>query len=203
MTPRVFNRFVIPAILAAVACVPVTLGAAGARADDAAARFTALAIVQGGPGAAVPVTIVINKWSSDADRDRLLTTLTEQGSKKLLDALSDMPQIGSIASPGSVGIQIRFARQSTLPGGGQHITLLTDRPMGFLEAANMGRSTDYPFAAIDLKILPDGSGSGTASLATKISLDRDTNTIVLENYTIQPVQLTGVKRLGGDSKKAK
>jgi hypothetical protein len=157
--------------------------------------FSALAVVQGGPGAAVPVNIVINQWSTAADENKLLEALSAgQSGKKLLDLLEDMPTLGSIAAPGSVGIQLRFARRSATGAGGEHITLLANRPLGFAEAAAQARSTDYPFTIIDLNVNGRGEGQGTVSLATKINMDRDTHTIVLENYDIQPIQLTSVKR---------
>jgi hypothetical protein len=189
---RVLVRTVLLTLGIAVALAART--PAASRADQRE-RFTALAVLQGGPGAAVPVDIVINRWSSDADRDRLLNTLTEQGSKKLLDLLQDMPEIGSLATPGSVGIQVRFAQRTTLPTGAERIMLLTDRPMAFFEMANQTRSTEYPFSVIQLQINSNGRGEGTASLATKIRMDADTKTIVLENYDIRPVTLTGIRRL--------
>jgi len=83
-----------------------------------------------------------------------------------------------------------------MPGkdGGQQITLITDRRIGFWEASRQPRSIDYPFTVIDLRLNGDGEGEGKMSLATKIIADKNSNTIVLENYDLTPVQLTNVKR---------
>jgi hypothetical protein len=40
----------------------------------------------------------------------------------------------------------------------------------------------------------DGQGEGRLSLATKIIADKKRQTIILENYGIQPVLLTNVRR---------
>jgi hypothetical protein len=48
---------------------------------------------------------------------------------------------------------------------------------------------------IELRLNADGQGEGKMSVATKIIHDKDHNTITLENYDIQPVQLTNVKRV--------
>ena len=74
------------------------------------------------------------------------------------------------------------------------MTLITDRRIGFWEASRQPRSIDYPFTVIELRLNGDGEGEGKMSVATKIIADKQSNTIVLENYDLQPVLLTSVKR---------
>lgn len=62
------------------------------------------------------------------------------------------------------------------------------------EAANRPRTIDYPFTVIQMHMNPDGQGEGRLSLATKIIADKKRQTIILENYGIQPVLLTNVRR---------
>jgi hypothetical protein len=168
---------------------------AASAANRLPLRFTALAVAQGGRQSTLPVEILIQRWSTDAERDGALDALTEKGSQQFLSALSKLPRVGSFSTPGSVGYDIRLARHAVVPGSGEKITLITDRPMSFVETANQTRSTEYPFTVISLTVKPDGSGTGSVTLATKITMDRDTNTIVMENYDIKPVQLTGVRRV--------
>ena len=40
----------------------------------------------------------------------------------------------------------------------------------------------------------DGTGEGKMSIATKITIDKKRETIVLENYGTQPVRLNNVRR---------
>ena len=72
--------------------------------------------------------------------------------------------------------------------------LVTDRPINFREAVNQPRSFDYPFTVIELRLNKDGEGEGKMSVATKVIPDKEQNVITLENYDLQPVQLTNVKR---------
>ncbi len=72
--------------------------------------------------------------------------------------------------------------------------LVTDRPIGFREAVNQPRSFEYPFTVIELRLNKDGEGEGKMSVATKVIYDKEHNMIALENYDVQPVQLTNVKR---------
>jgi hypothetical protein len=81
-----------------------------------------------------------------------------------------------------------------LPDGGERVVLITDRRIGFWEAANQPRSIDYPFTVIELRLNRDGEGEGKMSIATKIMLDKKENMITLENYETSPVRLTNVRR---------
>ena len=47
---------------------------------------------------------------------------------------------------------------------------------------------------IDMRINSAGKGEGRLLIGAKIQMDRDTKTIVLEDYATQPVMLQSVKR---------
>jgi hypothetical protein len=72
--------------------------------------------------------------------------------------------------------------------------LATDRYISFWEATNRPRTVDYPFTVIDLRIGPNGEGEGKMSLFAKVIPDKESNTIVLENYGTQPVLLKNVRK---------
>jgi hypothetical protein len=180
--------------------VPVAVAltlSSGLHAQDAVDRFTALAVNMNatGGGASGTVDITVTRWSTDAERDKLTTVLLEQGPDKLLSALRDMPRTGSISSTGNIGFNLRFARREPAPGGGERIVLLTDRPISFSEASANQRSMDYPFSLVELRLNAQGEGEGKWSAATKIMADRVNKTMVLENWSSQPVMLTSVKRM--------
>lgn len=169
---------------------------ATAQTSGVPERFTAFAVNMGTPGptGAGTVEIAVNRWSTDAERDRLLSVLLEKGPDKLLDALRDMRRVGYIRTPNSIGYDLRFARRVPAEDGGERIVLATDRYITFWEAANRPRSIDYPFTVIELHIGRDGEGEGKMSLATKITADKKNGLIVLENYATQPVLLKSVRR---------
>ncbi len=145
-------------------------------------------------GAAGTIEIAADRWSSDKDRDRLMKVLMDKGPDKLLDVLQDLPRVGYFRAPGNLGWDIHFARKIRLPDGGERVVLVTDRRIGFWEASRRPRSIDYPFTVIELRLNRDGEGEGKLSLATKIIPDKENNIITLENYDIQPVLLTTVRR---------
>lgn len=183
-----------------VALAAVMAGAFAARAELAAQSnqpaevFTAFAVNMSGVGAAGSgtVDIVIERWSSKAEEERLRKVFEEKGPEKLLDALQDTKRVGYIRTPQSIGWDLRFATQVKDDEGGRRIFIVTDRPIGFREAANRPRSIDYPFTFIEMHLDRNGEGEGKASVATKITMNTRTNTIELENYGTQPVLLTKV-----------
>src|SRR6267142_2566602 len=99
----------------------------------------------------------------------------------------------NMGSPG-LADDLHYSRKFSLPDGGERVILATDRYIGFWEASNRPRSIDYPFTVIELHIGPDGVGEGKMSIATKIDVDKEHRTIVLENYQTQPVLLQSVRR---------
>jgi hypothetical protein len=195
MRNRSAIRFTIQgsAVALALALLPVV---ARAQTQGTPERFTATAINFDNPtgSAAGSVELVVNRWSTEAERDRLLTSLMEKGPDKLLDTLQHMPRIGYIRTPNSVGYDLRYARRVPGEDGGEKITLATDRPIGFWEAQARPRTLDYPFTVIELHMNRDGEGEGKLSIATRITADSDNKTIVLEDYATQPVLLQHVRR---------
>lgn len=189
--PGLYPR--ISAVATAVAAAALLSLSAHAQTNGAGERFIANAVNMN-RGAAGNIEIVVERWSTDANRDKLMKVMMDKGPDKLLDVLQDMPRMGYFRAPGQVGIDIHFARRLPLPEGGERVVLVTDRRIGFWEAANQPRSIDYPFTVIELRLNRDGEGEGKMSLATKIIADKENNIVTLENYDTQPVMLNNVKR---------
>jgi hypothetical protein len=162
--------------------------------NSARERFSAVAVNTStvGRNGAGQVDITIDRWTTDAERDRLVSIFKEKGPKALLSALQDMKPVGGISTPGNIAYDLRYASQ--LPGedGGRRIIIATDRPIGFWEAVDQPRSTDYPFLLIELRLDKNGQGEGKLSVATKLTLND--NVLVIENYANQPVMLNEVRQ---------
>jgi hypothetical protein len=159
-------------------------------------RFTALA-VNTTRGGTAQIEIAVNRWSTDAERKRLLMTLADKGPDKLLDTLKDMPKVGFIRQTSSIGWDLRYSRHTPLPDGGESVVVATDRPISGWEAINQPRTIDYPFTVVELHLNASGEGEGKMSYATKITADKKTDSIVLENWGTSPVLLQGVHREAG------
>jgi hypothetical protein len=184
------------AAAAASALLMVNIAAAPSAQSNMAGpeKYTAFAvdISNTTPRAkASPVDITINRWSTDAERERLMSVFREKGQDALLQALQKLPVVGGINTPGSLRYDIHYARQKPGAENSKTIFLMTDRYISGFEAINRPRSIDYPFTLIQLQLDKDGKGVGKASIATKIT-QTDENTIELENFSNQPVMLNDV-----------
>lgn len=142
------------------------------------------------------VDISVTRWSTAAERDRLLATLFKKGQDELVRTLQDMRPVGRIYSPGSIGYDLRYSEQRPGADGGRVIVFATDRPMSFRELVNQPRSADYPFTWIQLQMRSDGTGEGSLAVAARITGEeraRGARLIEVENYALQPVRLQSVR----------
>lgn len=158
-------------------------------------RFTALAIP---PSIGPPVSqvdIIVERWSTEAERDQLLTAIRESKTKGALDVLRKLPRVASFGATGFIGYPARFAWKEKGEDGIERITIITDRNISFGEAVNQPRSVEYPITYIDLRLKPNGEGEGDAYVAAQLAFDRFRKSIIVENYDFQSVKLTALKRL--------
>ena len=187
--------------VAAVATAALSLWAVGSAVEVRAAappleRLEATTVNMsniGRPGAD-RVEIVIERWSSEHDRDALISTLKDKGSDAMLSALQKLPRVGYIrrGGGGTIGWDLHFARERKLEDGGRQIVVATDRPMSFWEAAHRPRSADYDFTLADIRFDGDGKGVGKLTVAAKISVNKE-GAIEIENFATEPVRLTDVR----------
>jgi len=193
------------ALLAAAAALTLVLRDAAAQ-NKAIEEFTAVAFntntrpTQPQPNrpSSAQLNIRIERWSTDAERDKLLAILKQQQSniastnQELLKALQQMPSVGSIREATTLAWDLRFARQAPLDDGGRRIVLGTDRPMPFWEVVNQPRSSEYPFTLIEMRVDKENRGEGKLLADTRLFIDPQSHDVVLEHYDLQPVRLTQV-----------
>jgi hypothetical protein len=135
--PRPFRRAVLIAVAFSAATLSLSLHAQTMGTPE---RYTANAINMD-RGAAGTIELVVNRWSTDKDRDRLMSVLMSKGPEKLLDVLQGMPRAGYIKTPDRIGWDLDF---TWLPRAGRRRArvLRADRRIGFWEAANRPRTID-------------------------------------------------------------
>jgi len=184
-----------------LAILPLAVAAAWVASPALADKTPALslrafAVNMSGPAPvqAGTLDIVIERWSTDAEQERLHNTLVEKGSDGLLAALQKIkPRAGYIRTSTSLGWDIHFAREQPYGDGGRRVIIATDRPMSFWELATKPRSSEYEFILADIRLSKDGKGDGKLAPAAKLEWNADTRTIEIENYGIEPVRLTQVQ----------
>ena len=147
-------------------------------------------------GSGEPITIELLKWSTDADRDRLLSVLAWYGDKEVA---ASMQTVGYLWTSASAGYSIRYAYKVAAADGSQRIILLTDRKLGYYSAdawkpSAAATGDDRPFSVIELRVNRAGQGEGKTSLTTKTVVDPASKSLALDNYAAQPVILKGVAK---------
>jgi hypothetical protein len=183
-------------VVAASGVAVILLGPTVVRSQNKKESFTGFAINTNGRTATATVDFTIERWSTDAEREQLLAIIKEHKDPTdvLLRALQKLPKVGYIRGTQTLGWDLHYAHQSPLDEGGRRIVLATDRPIGFWEARNAGRTMDYPFTIVEVRLDKNDRGEGKILAGTKIFIDKK-NTLVLENYGQQPVRFNEIKPL--------
>ncbi len=191
MNPRRFFMLVVAVMAIAFATPALT--------QDQEERYAGLAQHLGtGPSGQTPIQIVITRWSSIEETQKLVDILAKDGHEKFSEALGDTEETGFLRFPGArtpfPSVRLHLARQFQ-DGDKRTIMLATNRPVGFLEAARGDRSLDYDLTMLQLEFDgADADGTGVFIIGAEISIDTDTHKLTIENMSSQPVQIRGLKK---------
>jgi hypothetical protein len=186
------SRAVLPLLIAAAAALP--LGSSRAAADDKALlRLRAWAVNLNNGARTNTMEIVIERWSTEEEIEKLRGILIEQGGDKLLPAVQKVkPRCGYVRTTNTLGWDLQFARETTLEDGTRKIVIGTDRPISFWEARNNPRLSDYEFSLAEIRLPKEGKGQGKAITAAKLSWNKQSQTLEIENYQREPVRLNEI-----------
>jgi hypothetical protein len=154
--------------------------------------YSGTAIGTGGPAGAKSIgfTLRVNRYTSDEEVDQLATLLKEKGPDALRSAMEKL-DVGRINPTGSVGNQIAVARKRQA-GSETIVTIVTARNMPFIELYRGGRTKDYPFGFLQLKLNDKGEGSGQIMAAGKIRFDKKKGHYEIESYGNQYIKAVNV-----------
>jgi hypothetical protein len=181
--------------IGATVCGAALLMAAVTLRAQTAEVFSATASVKGAGGgsASVPVTITVDRKMAQAEADKLAAAFKAGGAAALRKALTGVPPTGTIRVGAGTATPTRIAIERAT-GAGRLLTLVTDQPVLFVGAALPGAKSQagYDFAVIDLEVDANGGGSGTLAPAAKIKMNG--TAYVVEDYGVELVRLTGVKK---------
>jgi hypothetical protein len=181
-------------------CIALPIGAARVAEQpkpqlDLPVQYAAVAIGLSGPaaGKSFGMSIYIDVVSSDGEVEELIGTLKHKGQDNLVEALDNLKDKGRVAPTGTVGTGMRVVRIRPTKDGGQHIMLLTNRPISFGELYNGTRSRDYPFGIVILNVDKDGKGTGLFDPLCKMKFNKK-NELEVERYGQRPFRLANVYR---------
>ena len=155
--------------------------------------YSGFAMATGGAagGKSVPFDFRINRYATDEEVDQLAVLLKEKGPAALRNKL-DKADLGRINPVGSVGNQIAVARKRQV-GSDTVITIVTARRMSFAELYQGGRSKDYPYGFLQVKLNEKGEGAGQIMVAAKIRFDKKKGHYEIESYGNPYVKAVNVR----------
>jgi|KBSMisStandDraft_5_1062788.scaffolds.fasta_scaffold815436_1 hypothetical protein len=188
-TMRTYTRspfVLVPSIVGLISLSTLAVAAAGET-------FTATAQVKsaGGVTASAPVTVSIDRLSTDADRDALIAAVKKGGTDSARALLLPRPPIGTVkVGANSTAIKYAYAR----PGaGGRVITIVTGSPIAYVGASVPGAPAKSGFylGLLVLDVPASGAGHGELSGAAKVTVN-DQGAIVTQDYSGEVVQLQNV-----------
>ena len=133
----------------------------------------------------------ITQYTTDQEVQSLAQLVKEKGTDALRRALEKEDK-GRIAGVGSTGNQIAVARKRQ-EGSNTLITIVTARTMPFMELYNNGRTTDYPFGYLQVKLDANGQGTGQIMAAARIRFDKKKGQYQIESFGNQYIKATNVR----------
>jgi ABC-type molybdate transport system substrate-binding protein len=180
----------------ALAVLALVATASAALAQGTQEVYNATASLKTAAGASVtaPVVILIKRWTTDSEREKVVGALKAGGASALQKQVASLPDAGFIQL-GEMKTPIRFAR--TLPvEGGKVVTVATSQPIFYVGAgvpgAKPAEKAGYDVAVAIFQVDAAGKGdTGDLAPAAKVSFD-DKGALLVEDYGAEAVRLLGI-----------
>ena len=154
---------------------------------------TAQAKSAGGVSASAPLTVTLDRLSTEKEREQVMTALKKGGSTPVRALLDTWKPIGSVRLGGTVTpVKYAFARPS---GGGRLITVVTGAAIAFVGAGlpSAAPRTGFDLGLVLLDVPASGAGHGELAPATKLGLNAE-GALVTDDYGTATILLSNVTR---------
>ena len=168
----------------------------GQEGRDKPEAYSAVAMGTGGAagGKSISFDFRVSRFTSDEEVDQLAELLKQKGPDALRRSMEKL-DVGRVNPVGSTGNQIAVARKKQV-GSETVITIVTARIMPFVELYHNGRSRDYPFGFLQVKLNDKGVGNGQILVAAKIRFDKKKGHYEIESYGNQYIKAVNVRPRG-------
>jgi hypothetical protein len=186
---RNFRSFILAGAVTMIGVAAVT---STLRAQAATETFSATATVKGPQGpVTAPVVVVVERYTTDAERSQAVEVLKAGGTSALRQALEKAPAIGYI-EVGQRKNPIKYAYARSV-GSGRLVTVISDKPIAHLgeKLPNPKPKEGYDLAFALLNLPGSGKGSGELGPAAKVKVEG--GAVVTEDYGAEIVTLTDVE----------
>jgi len=168
--PRSYKLALYGLVIAGLLVVGSTLGLSANKPEtiDATAMGTGTQM-----GEHINITLNINDYSTQADKQMLVQAFEKGKNQGLVDALSKMKAAGHIEVTGTLGYDCSYIQMIPTPTG-RKIRFVTNRPLRFGEVYWDTRSTDYNLTAgeFDLNDTDKSKSTGKLYPAAELVIDK-------------------------------
>jgi hypothetical protein len=177
------------AILASLVSAPRAV----TQDKSATEAYSGVAVGTGGAvgGKSISFDFRITQFTTDEELQNFAQLVKDKGTDALRSALEKEDK-GRISPVGSTGNQIAVARKRQ-QGSDTIITIVTARTMPFLELTRGGRSRDYPFGYLQVKLDANGQGTGQIMAAAKIRFDKKKGQYEIESFGNQYIKAINIR----------
>ena len=184
------GKFTLLLVLGITSLLPASYGQDEKVKPEA---YSAVAMGTGGSvgGKTMQFDFRITKYNSDEEVNNFAEILKEKGPDALRRAL-EKEDVGRINPVGRTGNQIAVARKRQ-EGSETIITMVTARNMPFIELYRGGRTTDYPFGFLQIRLNEKGEGAGQIMAAAKIRFNGKKGHYEIESYGNQYIKAVNVR----------
>jgi hypothetical protein len=168
--PRSHKLALYGLVIAGLLVVGSTLGLSANKPEtiDASAMGTGTKM-----GEHINITLNINDYSTQADKQMLVQAFEKGKNQGLVDALSKMKAAGHIEVTGTLGYDCSYIRMIPTPTG-RKIRFVTNRLLSFGEVYRDSRSTAYDLTAgeFDLNDTDKSKSTGVLYPAAEFEIDK-------------------------------
>jgi hypothetical protein len=124
-------------------------------------------------GAVIEITVIINEFSSPADKQILMEAFQKGQNQGLVNALTKMKAVGHISITGTLGYDLSFIKMIPTPTG-RKIRFVTNRQIRFGEAFFDTQSQSFNLTAgeIDINDTDKSQSTGVLYPAAQLIIDQ-------------------------------
>ena len=178
--------------IAVLACTAVVV--AQTEGDE---RFTFTAAnAPKGPLEEGRLLVTIDRWSSDAERNRLADVLAQNDPAAINYTLRTSEAAGYLRWPGGLEYTLRYARRTPRPDGGADLVLVADSRIWVWWDSKADLPMDEPFTVVHVRLDKNGVGEGRLAPASKVRADKTVGLVVADDAA-RPVLLMDVRAQRG------
>jgi hypothetical protein len=137
------------------------------------------------------IRVIINEYSTEADRQILIEAFDKAKNQGLVNALEKMNAVGRIAIEGTLGYDLSFIRSIPTPTG-RRIRFVTNRLLRFGELYYNTRTADYNLTAGEIELNDKDKDKSTGVLYPAAMLRLDKNNELSLDLNQNPWQLVNI-----------